>query len=159
MGCILYIPHFHMMNFCDLQNRGRGGKTTSGNRQVWSSPSPRGQWRMGKWRRLIAKSSVVPQWPSRLRDRWWWWYTLKHRVAFHFHIITVHCAHASIPLYCEHGPLSTRICHLPLKLIFRTLKITNSIYSNHSQAEKSLHINHNITFTKMKYKLELLTFL
>ena len=28
--------------------RGRGGKTTSGNRQAWSSPSPRGQWRLGK---------------------------------------------------------------------------------------------------------------
>ena len=26
-----------------------------------------------KWRKLVAKSSVVPQWPSRLRDRWWWW--------------------------------------------------------------------------------------
>ena len=22
-----------------------------------------------KWRKLVAKSSVVPQWPSRLRDR------------------------------------------------------------------------------------------
>ena len=24
-----------------------------------------------EWRKLVAKSSVVPQWPSRLRDRWW----------------------------------------------------------------------------------------
>ena len=23
-----------------------------------------------KWRKLVAKSSVVPKWPSRLRDRW-----------------------------------------------------------------------------------------
>ena len=30
------------------QNRGRGGKTTSGNGQALSSPSPRGQWRTGK---------------------------------------------------------------------------------------------------------------
>ena len=29
-------------------DRGRGGKTTSGNGQAWSSPSPRGQWRTGK---------------------------------------------------------------------------------------------------------------
>ena len=29
-------------------DRGRGGKTTSGNGQAWSSPSPRGQWRAGK---------------------------------------------------------------------------------------------------------------
>ena len=25
-----------------------------------------------RWRKLDAKSSVVPQQPSRLRDRWWW---------------------------------------------------------------------------------------
>ena len=30
------------------QGRGRGGKTTSGNGQAWSSASPRGQWRTGK---------------------------------------------------------------------------------------------------------------
>ena len=27
-----------------------------------------------KWRKLVAKSSVVPQGPSRLRDWWWWWW-------------------------------------------------------------------------------------
>ena len=26
-----------------------------------------------KWRKLVAKSSVVPNRPSRLRDWWWWW--------------------------------------------------------------------------------------
>ena len=29
-------------------DRGRGGKTTSGNGQAWSSAGPRGQWRTGK---------------------------------------------------------------------------------------------------------------
>ena len=29
-------------------DRGRGGKTTSGNQPAWSSPSPRGQWRNGE---------------------------------------------------------------------------------------------------------------
>ena len=29
----------------DKADRGRGGKTTLGNGQKWSSPSPRGQWR------------------------------------------------------------------------------------------------------------------
>ena len=29
-------------------DRGRRGKTTSGNGQAWSSPSPRGQWRTEK---------------------------------------------------------------------------------------------------------------
>ena len=52
----------------------RGGKTTSGNGQAWNSASPRGQWRTEKWRKLVAKSSVVPQRPSRLRDWWWWWW-------------------------------------------------------------------------------------
>ena len=58
----------------DKADKGRGGKTSSGNGQVWRSASPRGQWRAGeKWRKLIAKSSVVPQRPPRLRDWWWWW--------------------------------------------------------------------------------------
>ena len=29
-----------------------------------------------KWRKLVVKSSVVPQRPSRSRDRWWWWWAL-----------------------------------------------------------------------------------
>ena len=32
----------------DKADRGRGGKTKSGNGQAWSSQSPRGQWRTGK---------------------------------------------------------------------------------------------------------------
>ena len=41
----------------------------SENGQAWSSRSPRGQWRTEKnWRKLVVKSSVVPQRPSRLRD-------------------------------------------------------------------------------------------
>ena len=32
----------------DKADRGRGGKTTSGNGQAWSLASPRGQWRTGK---------------------------------------------------------------------------------------------------------------
>ena len=39
-------------------------KTTSGNGQAWSSPSPRGQWRTETCRKLVVKSSVVPQRPS-----------------------------------------------------------------------------------------------
>ena len=38
-----------------------------------------------KWRKLVAKSSVVPQRPLRLRDRWrrrrwWWWWWWWHRM-------------------------------------------------------------------------------
>ena len=32
----------------DKADRRTGGKTTSGNGQAWSSPSPRGQWKTGK---------------------------------------------------------------------------------------------------------------
>ena len=34
-----------MMGEDDKADRGRGGKTTSGYGQAWSSASPRGQWR------------------------------------------------------------------------------------------------------------------
>ena len=37
-----------------------------------------------KWRKLVAKSSIVPQRPSRLRDRWlwwWWWWAAAAAVA------------------------------------------------------------------------------
>ena len=59
----------------DEEDRERGGTTTPGTGQAWSSPSSRGQWRTGKkkWKKLVVKSSVVPQRPSRSRDRWWWW--------------------------------------------------------------------------------------
>ena len=66
----------------DRADKGRGGKTILGNGQAWSSASPRGQWRTGKkWRKLVAKSSVVPQRPSRLRD-WWWWRRTVHEVSY-----------------------------------------------------------------------------
>ena len=63
----------------DKTDRGRGGKTTSGNGQAWSSPSPT-VVNGTKWRKLVAKSSKVPKWLSRLRDRWWWWWTLTPQI-------------------------------------------------------------------------------
>ena len=56
----------------DKADKRRSGKTTSENRQAWHSQSSRGQWTTEKWRKLVVKSSVVPQQPSRLRDRWRW---------------------------------------------------------------------------------------
>ena len=42
----------------DKADKGRGGKTTSGNGQAWSSASPRGQWRTRKngenWLQIIC---------------------------------------------------------------------------------------------------------
>ena len=61
------------------RQRKRGRKTTSGNGQAWSSPSPRRQWRTENLRKLVVKLSVVPQRPSRLRDKWWWcWWESKN---------------------------------------------------------------------------------
>ena len=56
----------------DKADRGRGGKTTSGNGLAWSSPSPRGQWRTGNnWGNWLRNQrNAVPQRPLRLRDRW-----------------------------------------------------------------------------------------
>ena len=36
-----------------------------------------------KWRKLVAKSSVVSQQPLWLRDRWWWWLStfLTHKIS------------------------------------------------------------------------------
>ena len=31
-----------------------------------------------KWRKLVAKSFVMPQRPSQLRNWWWWWWWMKH---------------------------------------------------------------------------------
>ena len=54
----------------DKTDRGKGGKTTSGNGQAWNfGRSQRAVESRGKWRKLVAKSSAVPQRPLRLRDR------------------------------------------------------------------------------------------
>ena len=49
----------------DKVDKGRGGKTTSGQE---FGKSQRAVENREKWRKLVAKSSVVPQRPSRLRD-------------------------------------------------------------------------------------------
>ena len=59
----------------DEVDRGRGGKTTSGNGQAGVHQVPEGSGEQGKWSKLVAKWSVVPQWLSRFRDKWWcWWW-------------------------------------------------------------------------------------
>ena len=44
-----------------MADRKRGGKTTSGNRQAWSSKSKRAAEKSEKRRKLVVKSSEVPQ--------------------------------------------------------------------------------------------------
>ena len=51
------------------QTEKKAWKTTSGNGQTWSSPSPRWQWKTEKWRKLVVESSVSQR-PLKLRDKW-----------------------------------------------------------------------------------------
>ena len=54
------------------RSQGRQGKRWEDNIREWTGPefgkSHRAVENRGKWRKLVAKSSVVPQRPSRLRD-------------------------------------------------------------------------------------------
>ena len=59
------------------RRQGRQKKRWKDNIREWTGlefgKSQRAVENRGKWRKLVAKSSVVPQRPSRLRDWWWWW--------------------------------------------------------------------------------------
>ena len=68
-----------------LQGTVKGGRRQGGQRKRWEDnirewaglefgKSQRAVENREKWRKLIVKSSVVPQQPSRLRDWWWWWW-------------------------------------------------------------------------------------
>ena len=67
-----------------LQGTVKGGRRQGGQRKrrednlrKWTGlefgKSQRAVENREKWIKLVAKSSVVPQRPSRLRDWWWWW--------------------------------------------------------------------------------------
>ena len=60
------------------RRQGRQRKRWEDNIREWTGlefgRSQRAEDPRGKWRKLVAKLSVVPQRPSRLRDRWWWWW-------------------------------------------------------------------------------------
>ena len=95
-----------------MQTKKRGGKTTSGNGQAWSSlKSQRTVNDREKWRKLVVKSFVVPQLPSQLRNRWWWWWwTKKKKKNFLLenvvHILTLLCLKYSLYCYCSLLPFS-----------------------------------------------------
>ena len=68
-----------------LQGTVQGGRRQGRQRKRWEDSirewtglefgkSQRAVGNREKWRKLVAKSSVVLQRPSRLRDRWWWWW-------------------------------------------------------------------------------------
>ena len=43
---------------------------------------PEGSGEQGKVEETVVKSSVVPQQPSQLRDRWWWWWWMRPMSTF-----------------------------------------------------------------------------
>ena len=66
-----------------LQGTVKEGRRQGGQRKRWEdnirewtglefTKSQRVVENREKWRKLAVKSSVVPQQPSQLRDRWWW---------------------------------------------------------------------------------------
>ena len=76
-----------------LQGTVEGGRRHGGQRKRWEDnirewtgldfgKSQRAVENWEKWRKLVAKSSVVPQRPSRLRNWWWWWPTTRHAYPF-----------------------------------------------------------------------------
>ena len=60
------------------RRQGRPRKSWEDNIREWTGlefgKSHKAEENRGKWRKLIAKSSVMSQRLSRLRDRWWWWW-------------------------------------------------------------------------------------
>ena len=67
-----------------LQGKVTGGRRQGRHRKRWEdnirewtdlefARSQRTVENREKWRKLVVKSSVVPQWSLQLRDRWWWW--------------------------------------------------------------------------------------
>ena len=67
-----------------LQGTVQGGRKQGRQRKRWENnirktglefgKSQRAVENREKWRKLVAKLSVVPQQPSLLRDWWWWWW-------------------------------------------------------------------------------------
>ena len=68
-----------------LQGTVKGGRSQGRQRMRWEdnirkwtglefAESQRAVKNREKWRKLVTKSSVVPQWPLQFRDRWWWWW-------------------------------------------------------------------------------------
>ena len=123
--------------FCFLfSHRRRGGKTLSGNGLAWSSASPRGAVENRiKRRKLIIKSSVVPQRPSRLRDRWWWDQTF----FFHFPVNSETTHSSNMPQKKKQVP--TRLQHVLTAVIKVTTRYR--LTSTDDQTLKSSDCDHS----------------
>ena len=80
-----HVSHLSGLAKTILQGTVKGGRRQGRQRKLWEDNimewtglefgrSQRAVENRKKWRKLVGKSSVVPQRLSRLRDRWWWWW-------------------------------------------------------------------------------------
>ena len=77
-----------------VRRRGRQKKRWEDNTREWTclefAKSQRAVENREKWRKLVVKSSVVPQDFSQLRDRWWWWWWyISHRKTINTEVILI----------------------------------------------------------------------
>ena len=93
-----------------LQGTVRGGRRQGGQRKRWEDnirewtglefgKSQRAVENREKWRKLVAKSSVLPQRPSRLRNWWWWWWMSMLLWHGHIRALQAFFIHKFIPLH------------------------------------------------------------
>ena len=87
------------------RRQGRQRKRWEDNIREWTglefSKSQRAVENKKKWKKLVVKSSVVSQRPSRLRDWWWWWWCTIVSLLYPCHTHVSHvCTHCGIFL-CE----------------------------------------------------------
>ena len=92
-----------------LQGTVKGGRRQGRQRMRWEDirewtglefgKSQRAVENRDQWRKLVAKSSVVPLRPSRLRDWWWWWCPVWFPVDVSRHRLT--CAIACFWVFCS----------------------------------------------------------
>ena len=97
-----------------------------------------------KWRKLIAKSSVVTQRPSRLRDRWWWWWNIPCEICLSLNMSIwalqlflkmkpaywVRPEHLCLP--CELG-LILMTCPNNFRSSFRSLRMMSAEIKSHTR--------------------------
>ena len=136
------------------------GNNKSASGQAWSLPSPRGQWRTKKkkkWRKLVVTSSVVPNQPSQLGDKWrWWWWSYLQSLASLLHPY-LHHLFDLVRIFQWHGG-----CDDSVDLLQQT-RNNNHTMIPITMSETGLittwtFIQYSSSFMKEQYSKHLLTF-
>ena len=83
------------------RRQGRQKKRWEDNIREWTglefAKSQRAMENRGNVRKLVAKSSVAPQQPSRLRDRCWWWWQRECSFSRNANLFLLHLPHSASP--------------------------------------------------------------